>query len=107
SHDSNEGEVALGRSASVDADLPAPQVSGTKIVSVEAIPLGARMKEAFRFEHVQRTSSENVVLRLETDAGLIGYGEACSVPQLSSERRASMVDLLETDVAPILLGADP
>ena len=56
-----------------------------KIASVEAVPLAARLKVPFRFGNVVRTTSANVLVRVTTEDGLVGYGEACPVPQLTAE----------------------
>jgi muconate cycloisomerase len=78
-----------------------------KIVSVEAIPLAASFKTMFRFGTTDRTTSPNVVVRITTDEGPIGYGEACPVPAFTSETQASIVELIEQRVAPVFLGRDP
>ncbi|MBR8740777.1 mandelate racemase/muconate lactonizing enzyme family protein [Nocardiopsis sp. MG754419] len=77
------------------------------IVSVEAIPLRAELSAPFRFAHITRTVSSNVVVRLTTDEGLVGWGEACPVPQLTAETQRSIVEIVDERVAPVLLGADP
>ena len=77
------------------------------IVSAEVIPLDAELIVPFRFGRVERTVSANVLLRLTSDEGHVGYGEACPVPQLTSETREGVVSLLEQRISPLLLGADP
>lgn len=78
-----------------------------KIHSVQAIPLAARFAATFRFGTIDRSDSPNVVLILRTDDGHTGYGEAVAVPAFTSETRLSIVELIETRVAPILIGRDP
>jgi muconate cycloisomerase len=75
-----------------------------EILSVEAVPLAARLRVPFRFGNVVRTTSANVLVRITTDAGLVGYGEACPVPQLTAETQESVVALVEQRVAPELVG---
>src|SRR5205807_624421 len=41
------------------------------------------------------------------DDDLAGYGEACPVQAFTSETQASIVELVETRVAPTLIGRDP
>jgi L-alanine-DL-glutamate epimerase-like enolase superfamily enzyme len=77
-----------------------------KITSVEAIPLAASFKEVFRFGTTDRSTSPNVVVRIATEDGAVGYGEACPVPAFTSETQASVVELVETRVAPTLVGRD-
>jgi muconate cycloisomerase len=77
-----------------------------QIVSVEAVPLAARLKVPFKFSNVVRTTSANVLVRITTEDGLTGYGEACPVPQLTAETQESVVALIEQRVAPELIGQD-
>jgi L-alanine-DL-glutamate epimerase-like enolase superfamily enzyme len=78
-----------------------------RIVAVEAVPLAVSFRETFRFGTTDRTTSPNVVVLLRSDDGHVGYGEACPVPAFTSETQASIVELVETRVAPLLLGRDP
>ena len=80
--------------------------SPLKIASVEAVPLAARLSVPFRFGRVVRTTSANVLLRVTTEDGLVGWGEACPVPQLTAETQESVVALVEQRVAPELVGQD-
>jgi L-alanine-DL-glutamate epimerase-like enolase superfamily enzyme len=77
-----------------------------RIARVEAVPLDARLKTAFRFGNVVRTTSANVLVRIVDEDGLVGYGEACPVPQLTAETQESVVALVEQRVAPELVGED-
>ena len=77
-----------------------------RIARVEAVPLEARLKTPFRFGNVVRTTSANVLVRVVGEEGLVGYGEACPVPQLTAETQESVVALVEQRVAPELVGDD-
>jgi L-alanine-DL-glutamate epimerase-like enolase superfamily enzyme len=77
-----------------------------KITSVEAIPLAATFARTFRFGTTDRTTSPNVVVAIRTDDDLVGYGEACPVQAFTSETQASIVELVETRVAPTIVGRD-
>jgi L-alanine-DL-glutamate epimerase-like enolase superfamily enzyme len=77
-----------------------------RIARVEAVPLQARLKTPFRFGNVVRTTSANVLVRITGEDGVVGYGEACPVPQLTAETQESVVALVEQRVAPELVGED-
>ncbi len=49
---------------------------------------------------------ETVVLRLETDEGLTGWGEVCPIPHYLPAYARGVAPAIE-ELAPILLGADP
>jgi muconate cycloisomerase len=78
-----------------------------KVVEVEAIPLRAALRQPFKFGNVVRTRSANVLVRVTTDDGHVGWGEACPVPQLTGETAGSVAEAVRDRVAPRLLGADP
>jgi L-alanine-DL-glutamate epimerase-like enolase superfamily enzyme len=78
-----------------------------RIANVEAIPLRASFKRVFRFGTTDRTTSSNVVVRITTDDGLVGHGEACPVQAFTSETQATVVELVKRRVSPTLVGRDP
>jgi muconate cycloisomerase len=47
-----------------------------------------------------------VIVRIATADGVLGYGEACPVQAFTSETQTSIVELVETRVAPTLIGRD-
>jgi L-alanine-DL-glutamate epimerase-like enolase superfamily enzyme len=77
-----------------------------RIARVETVPLDARLISPFRFGNVVRTTSANVLVRLVSEDGLVGYGEACPVPQLTAETQESVAALVEQRVGPELVGED-
>lgn len=77
-----------------------------KVIGIEAIPLQAELKEPFRFGRVVRTRSSNVLVRIDTDEGIVGWGEACPVPQLTAETQESIVTVIRDRVAPLIIGRD-
>jgi muconate cycloisomerase len=77
------------------------------IRDIEAIPLRIGFRETFRFGTTDRKQSPNVVLRITTSDGVVGYGEACPVPAFTGETQESIVALVEQRVKPLLVGEDP
>lgn len=75
-----------------------------KIHSLEAIPLNVGFKQLFKFGLIDRKASQNVILKIKTEEGLVGYGEACPVPAFTAETQKSVVDNLNQRVAPLLVG---
>ncbi|WP_299849784.1 mandelate racemase/muconate lactonizing enzyme family protein [uncultured Roseovarius sp.] len=51
-------------------------------------------------------TTPTVVLRLDTDTGLSGWGEVCPIPHYLPAYAAGVAPAI-TDMAPLLLGADP
>ncbi len=77
---------------------------GNRIVSVEAIPLDAGFAQLFKFGTVDRRRSANVIVRIRTEDGVVGYGEACPVTAFTSETQQSVVDLVAKVVCETLIG---
>lgn len=78
-----------------------------KIASIEAIPLHATLSKPFKFGHVIRLVSANVVIKITGEDGAVGWGEACPVPQLTGETQQSIVDIVDNRLAPLLVGVEP
>lgn len=78
-----------------------------KITAVEAIPLRAELSQPFKFGHIVRTRSQNVLVRVTTDTGVTGWGEACPVPQLTAETQQSVTSLVNGEVRAGFVGQDP
>lgn len=78
-----------------------------KIERVEAIPVSLPLAKPVRMAGAEVGIADNVVVRLETDAGLIGWGECASAPSFSGETQGSIVAAIAGVLAPALLGEDP
>jgi L-alanine-DL-glutamate epimerase-like enolase superfamily enzyme len=76
-----------------------------KIARCQALPLRVPFKEPAGGAAAREAGAHHLVLlKVETDAGVVGYGETfTSVPAL----QRAMVALLEDAIAPLALGRDP
>jgi muconate cycloisomerase len=76
-----------------------------RIARVEPIALSLPMIKPVKmsFEEVRR--AENLVVRVETEDGVVGWGEAASAPTMTGETVAGMV-AAAAHLAPLLRGAD-
>jgi len=79
----------------------------TKITKIEIFSLVAKFKKPFSFSGITRTSSKNIIIKINTDEGVYGIGEACPVPGMSGETSASICSVIREFIAPLLSGADP
>ena len=77
-----------------------------RITSVQAFPLAAKLSSPFKFGHIVRTHSQNVLVKIEAEGGITGWGEACPVPQLTAETSDSITSLVSGEVANTFVGAD-
>lgn len=78
-----------------------------KITRVEAIPFGVPI-HSYTDAYGGFTEVHNVLVRITTDTGVIGYGEACAwEPEFYGETPASVVAAIHSCAAPALIGEDP
>ncbi len=80
-----------------------------KITSVEAIPVNVPLKPGMttKTSHGVHATSPYVIVRVQTDEGLVGLGEASVAPRWSGETSVGSVAIIEGLFAPVLIGEDP
>ncbi len=80
-----------------------------KIAKLEAVSVGIPFRDAYRSDHRfyhMPDVQENVIVRLTTDEGVIGIGEAVHIPGLLGETPGATLGALQL-YHMALLGADP
>ncbi|MFJ5698708.1 mandelate racemase/muconate lactonizing enzyme family protein [Arthrobacter sp. NPDC093139] len=78
-----------------------------KITSIEAIPFIIPYRHPIVAASGILDSAEHVLVRVHTDEGLVGIGEAASRSFVYGESQASIVAAIRQWLEPALLGADP
>ncbi len=78
-----------------------------KIERVEVIPVSLPLVKPIRMAGAEVATAENGVVKLQTDAGLTGWGECASSPTFSGETQGSIVAALEGFLVPAIRGEDP
>ena len=78
-----------------------------KITKVESIPYGIHVK-GFADAYTYFTHSNAVLIKLFTDDGIIGFGEACAwEPEFYGESFESIHAMIMNYAAPKIIGEDP
>ncbi len=77
-----------------------------KITKIEPIAADLPLIRPFKMSGVEIAVSENVFARIETDDGLVGWGEASSSPSMTGETVESIVAAVKF-LAPFMEGRDP
>ena len=85
----------------------ASRVASARIVEVEAIPYAVPYRRPARFASGAVERADNVLVRIHTDAGLVGHAEAQPRPYTYGETQASIVAAVRGWFAPRLLGMRP
>lgn len=80
-----------------------------RITQIEAIPVRVPLAAGMttRTAHGEHHTSDYVVVKVHTDSGLVGLGEATVSALWSGETSASTVAAITGLIAPALLGKDP
>ncbi len=80
-----------------------------KITALEPIPILVPLKQGLttKTAHGEHIDSPYVLLRVFTDAGIVGVGEATLAPRWSGETSPGCVAVLRDVLAPAVVGADP
>jgi muconate cycloisomerase len=76
------------------------------VASIETVQFSAPLIAPVRYGKIERTKSASVVVRLRSSDGVIGYGEACAVPQLTGESAESIVSLVDLYLRTLIVGTD-
>lgn len=85
-----------------------------KITGVEAIPFKLPVRREFRWNGLHKGLGHFVLVRVTTDVGVVGHGEAVPLPdwggdfgRRAGETRETVCTIVEAQLAPVLLGRDP
>ena len=80
-----------------------------RITQIEPIPVRVPLKAGLttKTAHGEHIDSPYVIVRIHTDTGLVGLGEATVAPRWSGETSRGCVAAIEELIAPALIGADP
>ncbi|TLP79968.1 mandelate racemase/muconate lactonizing enzyme family protein [Nesterenkonia sphaerica] len=78
-----------------------------KITAVEAIPYTIPYSQPLRFASGQVREADHVLIRVHTDAGLIGTSDTPPRPYTYGETQGSIISVITTIFAPQMIGLDP
>lgn len=78
-----------------------------RVVSVEAIPVALPLRTPAQFASGTISTADNVIVRVHSDAGLVGCAEAQARPYTYGETQTSIVEAVHTWLGPRLIGLDP
>jgi muconate cycloisomerase len=80
-----------------------------KIIRIEPIPISVPLKKGMtaKTAHGEHAVSPYVLVRVHTDAGIMGLGEATISGLWSGETQAGTVAAIRDYLAPVLIGRDP
>lgn len=87
---------------------PAVQAGAdVRISALEAIPFAVPYRRPAGFASGTVTTADNVLVRVHTDAGLVGQAEAQPRPYTYGETQVSIVHTVRSTLADLIVGLDP
>lgn len=78
-----------------------------KIVNIKCIPITLRYRKPFTISGGVNLQASHVLVRVTTNEGIEGFGEACPMPAYGEETQESVVYIVEKYFSEILSGKDP
>src|SRR5262245_28336201 len=85
-----------------------------KITRIGAFPFRLPLRRSFKWASLQIPLGGFVYVRVETDRGLVGHGEATPLPDWGGdfgkpggETQSTVVSIIHQVIAPALVGKDP
>ena len=77
----------------------------TTVADVRVAPLDLPLEEPFEIALGTRREAKNVLVSVETESGVVGYGEGSPLPPVTGETRAGAVETAR-EAAALLVGQD-
>ena len=78
-----------------------------KITNLKAYPLSVPMKKPIKMARQLVKEAETLLVKVETDEGISGFGETAAALSFSGETLVSMRYIIDQYLAPTLIGEDP
>ncbi len=78
-----------------------------KIIKVEAWPVKLKLSQPYSIAYESIDSVVNVIMRIETDVGLVAFGCAAPDANVTGENELTVLRAIQDAIGPILIGADP
>lgn len=73
---------------------------------VDAVPVSLPLRKPMRMAGVRIAAADNLLVRVEAEGGLVGWGEAASAPTMTGDLREGMVAAVRDHLAPLVVGQD-
>lgn len=77
-----------------------------RVKRLDAIPVALPLKKPMLMAGSRIEHAFNMLVRIEADNGLVGWGEAASAPMMTGDTTASMAAVIRDHLAPLVVGRD-
>ncbi|HEY4141171.1 MAG TPA: enolase C-terminal domain-like protein [Pseudolabrys sp.] len=92
-----------------ESRLSAHGIAGARpivIRRVDAIPVALPLTHPMKMAHLTIATADNLLVRIESEDGVVGWGEGASAPTSTGETLPGMVATVRDWLAPALVGQD-
>jgi muconate cycloisomerase len=73
---------------------------------VDVVPVALPLSQPMKMAHLTITTADNLLVRIESEDGIVGWGEAASAPNSTGETLPGMVATVRDWFVPALIGQD-
>src|SRR5205085_7610663 len=73
---------------------------------IDAIPVALPLKSPMKMADITITKAENLLVRIESADGMVGWGEAPSAPTMTGDTLGGLVAAVRDHLAPLLVAKD-
>ena len=73
---------------------------------IDAIPVALPLKAPMKMAGITISRAENLLVRVESTGGHVGWGEAPSAPTMTGDTLGGLVAAVRNHLAPLLIGRD-
>jgi muconate cycloisomerase len=102
-HNLRPGSMNMNLQSKITAEQHARALP---IRRVDAIPVALPLAKPMLMAAERITKADNLIVRLEAENGLVGWGESTVAPTMTGDTLPGMVAAVRQHMAPILAGAD-
>jgi L-alanine-DL-glutamate epimerase-like enolase superfamily enzyme len=103
----NKGLQPTGAAMNLQANIVAErQLRPLRIRRVDAIPVALPLTKPMLMAAERIATAENLIVRIEADNGLVGWGEGTVAPTMTGDTIPGIVAAVRRHMAPLLIGAD-
>src|SRR5215207_10678608 len=81
-----------------------PDHAPLTIRRIDAIPVALPLKAAMKMAGETITAAQNILVRIESADGTVGWGEAASAPTMTGDTLGSLLTAVRDHLAPLLIG---
>jgi L-Ala-D/L-Glu epimerase len=75
-----------------------------KVITVDVFPYDTSFRFPYPSAHLTRLKADSVILMLQCEGGIAGYGESAPRPYVTGETNVSVLELIRNRFTPLLIG---